>query len=398
MNSPLLQNGNAVRGFPPAAARDPERPAPPPATAPNPERAFPPETAGAAERASPLSATARAVERPAPPPAAARDPERPAPPPATARDPAPPADLDALVNSITAVEAIVAGWPEPQILTVQALKSAIEDLHKEALKRLIRALKDDPAAGARLRAALADPVIYAVLRFHGLVKAPLAERLNLALEEVRPALAGHGGGVELVEIKPPDTVELRLIGSCHGCPASGQTLTEGVEKAIRAHCPEILHIHQVSRAAPESHSGNSTRQSTDAEHRQRAGFTPDSRSDGAATLHFISPFAININAGWLDAAALAEIPEGGIAERKLKGRSVLLAKHGLQVSCFDNACAHLGMPLEMGEINDGTITCSYHGFRYLLETGECLTAPEVQLKVHAVRVTGDRIQVRLEDG
>jgi nitrite reductase/ring-hydroxylating ferredoxin subunit/Fe-S cluster biogenesis protein NfuA len=258
-------------------------------------------------------------------------------------------------------------------LTVQALKSAIEDLHKEALKRLIRALKDDPAAGVRLREALADPVVYAVLRFHGLIRAPLAERVNLALEEVRPALAGHGGGVELVAIKPPDTVDLRLIGSCHGCPASGQTLSEGVEKAIRAHCPEILHINQVSRAAPEA------------------------RSDVSSIVHFISPFALHAKAGWLDAGTLAEIREDGVTERKLKGRSVLLAKHGEQVSCFDNSCAHLGMPLEMGEVNDGVITCSYHGFKYLLETGECLTAPEVQLKVHAVRVAGNHVQVRLEE-
>jgi nitrite reductase/ring-hydroxylating ferredoxin subunit/Fe-S cluster biogenesis protein NfuA len=286
--------------------------------------------------------------------------------------PAPP-DLDDLVHSITAVESIVAGWDEAHVLTVQALKSAIEDLHKEALTRLIRALKDDPAAGTRLREALADPVVYGVLRFHGLIRAPLAERVNDALEEVRPALAGHGGGVELVAIKLPDTVELRLIGSCHGCPASGQTLSEGVEKAIRSHCPEILHINQVSRAAPES------------------------RGDGVSTVHFISPFALHVKAGWLDAGTLAEIPEGGVSERRLKERSVLLAKRGDQVSCFDNACAHLGMPLEMAEISDGIITCSYHGFKYLLETGECLTAPEVQLKVHAVRVIGSRVQVRLEE-
>jgi nitrite reductase/ring-hydroxylating ferredoxin subunit/Fe-S cluster biogenesis protein NfuA len=282
-------------------------------------------------------------------------------------------DLDALVHAITAIESIVDGWDESHALTVRALKSAIEDLHKEALKRLIRALKDDPSAGARLRDALADPVVYGVLRFHGLIKAPLADRLNLALEEVRPALAGHGGGVELVAIKPPDTVELRLIGSCHGCPASGQTLSEGVERAIRAHCPEILHINQVSRGAPESAGAN------------------------ASTVHFISPFALNAKAGWLDAGSAADIPEGAVVERKLKGRSVLLSKRGEHVSCFDNTCAHLGMPLEMGDVRDGVITCSYHGFKYLLETGECLTAPEVQLKVHAVRVTGQRVQVRLEE-
>jgi hypothetical protein len=47
----------------------------------------------------------------------------------------------------------------------------------------------------------------------------------------------------LVAIKPPDAVEIRLTGSCNGCPASGQTLTEGVEKSIRERYPEIATIH-----------------------------------------------------------------------------------------------------------------------------------------------------------
>ena len=286
-------------------------------------------------------------------------------------------DLERLAQTIAKLESIVAGWDESYVFTVQALKSAIEDLHKEALKRLIRALKNDPAAFARMREALSDQVVYGVLRFHGLVKEPLQARLEKALDEVRPFMATHGGDVELVAVKPPDTVEIRLLGSCHGCPASSQTLSEGVEKAIRAHCPEIVHINQVSRGAPEA---------------QKAA-----AKDGVSTVHFISPFALHAKSGWVDAASVDEIPEGGVTERKIKQRSVLLSKQGSRVSCFDNSCAHLGMPLEMGEIQDGVITCSYHGFQYLLETGECLTAPEVQLKVHAVRVTGDRVQVRLEE-
>jgi nitrite reductase/ring-hydroxylating ferredoxin subunit/Fe-S cluster biogenesis protein NfuA len=307
--------------------------------------------------------------------------------------------LEDLVQSIIAVESIVATWNDEQILTVQALKSSIEALHKEAFRRLIRSLQNDPAAGARLRAALADPVVYAVLRFHELIKVPLAERLNKALDEVRPTLEGHGGGVELVGFKPPDTVELRLIGSCHGCPASGQTLSEGVEKAIRAHCPEILHINQVSRRPPES--ARPPLGTTSAEF--GVGAVPNAAiataaiANASGTVHFISPFALHATTGWQDAGPLGDIPARGVRERNLQGRSVLLAKRGERVSCFDNACAHLGMPLEMAEVTDGVITCKYHGFKYLLETGECLTAPEVQLKVHAVRVTGDHVHVRLED-
>lgn len=283
------------------------------------------------------------------------------------------ADLERLVQAITRLEAVVSSWDESHALTVQALKSAIEHLHKEALLRLIRALKDDPAAAPRLREALADQVIYGVLRFHGLVKEALPARVQAALDEVRPYLQSHHGDVELVAIPAPDTVEIRLTGSCHGCPASSQTLTLGVEQALRKHCPEIVHIRQVSVAAPESAGG------------------------GVAPVHFVSPFAAAQGAPWRDVAGVAEIPDGGVLECRLDGQSLLLARAGTRVSCFDNACAHLGMPLDMGEVENGVITCAYHGFRYLLETGECLTAPEVQLRVHAVRVVGGRAQVRLQD-
>ena len=279
-------------------------------------------------------------------------------------------DLERLAGDIDKLETIVAGWDESYQLTVQALKSSIEALHKEALQRLLRALKDDPAAGAKLREALRDQVIYGVLSYHGLLRQPLNVRVEAALNEVRPFMKTHGGNVELVAVKPPDTVEIRLVGSCHGCPSSSQTLTEGVEKAIREHCPEIIHITQVSRSAP----------------------TPEGNQ-----LHFISPFAASASGGWLKAGRLEDIPLDGISERTLKDRSVLLYRAGDEVSCVDNSCAHLGMPLEMGQVADGVITCSYHGFRYLLATGECLTVPEVQLKVHAVRVVGVNVEVRIED-
>lgn len=290
-------------------------------------------------------------------------------------------DLAKLVDPIAALESLVGGWDEPARSTAQALKSAIEDLNREAFKRLIRLLKDDPAAGARLREALGDPVIYAVLLFHGLVREPLEARVHKALNEVRPFMHEHGGDVELVAIKAPDTVELRLVGSCHGCPASSQTLTEGVERALREHCPEIVHVNQVSR-----------------------GPATVSAEAGSAVLHFVSPFARHASdtvaaeaeSGWDEVLPLQDIPDGGILVREVRCRSVLFHRVGTRVSCLDNRCAHLGMELDMGEIAEGTITCPYHGFKYLLETGECLTVPEVQLTVHAVRVVGDRVQVRLE--
>lgn len=280
-------------------------------------------------------------------------------------------ELASLAARIAGLEDLVAGWEAPQADLVAALKGAIEELNREAFTRLIRYLREDPACAPRLHQAIRDPFLFGVLHFHGLVKEPLEVRLERGLEEVRPMLREHGGDVELVAVRPPDTVELRLTGACHGCPASSQTLADGVERAIRAHCPEVLHIHQVSQPAPER------------------------PAQEAQVLRFISPFARAADAGWISVCALEEIPEAGLLGRAVAGREVLLYREGARVSCVDNACAHMGMPMDGGELRDGTLRCPYHGFTYLLETGECLTVPEVQLTVHAVKVAGGQVAVRL---
>lgn len=298
----------------------------------------------------------------------------------TARDPAldeqaqhaeAAAEVARRADEIVRLQGLASGWEPGQQAVLSAIKTGIEELNAEAFRRLIRALKSDPAATQTLRGAVRDPLVYQVLLFHGLVKEPLESRVRRALDEVRPSLKEHGGDVELVAVKPPDTVEVRLIGSCQSCPSSGETLTEGVEKSIKALCPEITTVRRVSRGASET------------------------SADGTQVVHFVSPFARQLDAGWADVCALDDLPEGGIAVRTVNGRDVLLYRNGQAVSCVDNACAHMGMPLDGGQVDNGTLRCPYHGFVYALETGECLTVPEVQLAVHAVKVAGQRVAVRL---
>jgi Fe-S cluster biogenesis protein NfuA/nitrite reductase/ring-hydroxylating ferredoxin subunit len=248
---------------------------------------------------------------------------------------------------------------------VAALERAIDALHKEALTRLIRALKAEPAAAALLKQVATDPVVYLVLRHHELVRASLPERVEAALDSVRPALASHGGDVQLVRLTPPDTVTIRLLGACDGCSAAGLTLSEGVEKAIREHCPEIQRVERASGGL------------------------------NAAAVQYVSPFARGEESGWLHAAQLVELRQGDILPVVVAQRSLLLSRTDERVSCFDNACAHLGMPLDQGEVKDGVLTCPHHHFQFLIESGECLTVPEVQLRAHAARVRGDRIEVKL---
>ena len=112
-------------------------------------------------------------------------------------------------------------------------------------------------------------------------------------------------------------------------------------------------------------------------------------------MRFISPFALGAKGNWMFAGTLSDIPEGGIVATKLGGENLLLSRQGAVVTCFQNACAHLGLALDEGEVENGIITCPHHEFQYDLASGECLTAPEVQLQAHAVRVVGRRVEVRL---
>ena len=279
----------------------------------------------------------------------------------------PDARLGTWVRDIEALETIVATWSDHERNTVSALQRAIDALHKEALARIIRALKASPAAAAALKGALADPLVYGLLRHHELVRASLQERVETALESVRPSLASHGGNVELVSVDGPDAVTIRLVGSCDGCSSAELTLSAGVETAIREHCPEIQRIH-------------------------RASGGPAARPSG---VRYVSPFATSEDTGWLHAAKLIDIPDGDILPVVVESRSLLLTRTEGRVSCFDNACAHLGMPLDQGEVQDGVLTCPHHHFEYSLESGECLTVREVQLQTHAARVRGDDVEVRL---
>lgn len=281
----------------------------------------------------------------------------------------PPQSLERLLKDVESLEAIVETWDENQQRTVNALKAAIAQLNKEAFARLIRNVKCEPASMGALKQALADEVVYSVLRHHRLLKPSLHERIEEALATVRPALASHGGNVELVEVEMPSTAVVRLIGACSNCPASELTLSEGVEKAIKEHCPEITEIRRVKSLS--------------------------SCSNNEISVNFVSPFAGADDANWVFALKFSELQSGVITALEVSGRSLIMTLLEDRVVCYQNSCAHLGMPLDMGTFENGILTCPYHGFKFAAHSGECLTAPEVQLETLAVRVKDGSVEIKL---
>jgi len=275
-------------------------------------------------------------------------------------------DLAGFVGDIERLEQIVASWDEGPQAVAQAYKVAVEALNAEAFKRLIRALRTDPAALAAMKQASADEIVYAVLRRYEILKPSLNERVEQALESVRPMLKSHGGDVELVAVRPP-ALEVRFKGACDGCPASALTFHAGVKKAVQEQCPEITDIVQVKGMNAAADNG----------------------------VRFVSPFAMPDEGDWIFAGALSDFPEGAVRSMELGGQKVIVFRDGSSITCFQNACAHLGFPIDDGEVENSIITCPYHQFQYDLASGECLTAPEVQLQPHAVRVVGTKVEVRI---
>ncbi|MDY6910731.1 MAG: NifU family protein [Thermodesulfobacteriota bacterium] len=72
----------------------------------------------------------------------------------------------------------------------------------------------------------------------------MREKIEKALNKVRPMLQRDGGNVELVDVEGT-VVKVRLQGACHGCPMSQMTLKAGIERIIRQEVPEITEVQAV---------------------------------------------------------------------------------------------------------------------------------------------------------
>ena len=274
--------------------------------------------------------------------------------------------LGEMLRDIEALVAVAETWDEPARKGARARAEAIDALNAEAFRRLIRHLQGVEGMASALRSAASDEVVYAVLRRHGILRPSLFERVDEALNSVRPMLASHGGDAELVSVDEA-AATVRFLGACDGCPASALTFYAGVKKAIQEQVPQITEVKQAKGLG----------------------------GGGGDQVHFTSPFAAYQNDEWSRAADLTDVPDGETRVFDVDGHSVFVSRFGDRVTCFENACAHMGMAMDGGEIADGFITCPYHQFQYSLVSGECLTAPEVQLQPHGVRVVGDRIEVRV---
>ena len=178
----------------------------------------------------------------------------------------------------------------------------------------------------------ADPLVGGLMVLHDLHPDDVAARVEAGLEQVRPYLASHGGGVQLLGVSG-DVAQLQLEGSCDGCGSSQVTLQHAVEGAVLEAAPEIARI-EVEGAVG---AGNGTN-----------GLIP------AESLSLRRKVA---DAGWEPLPDPSVADDDTVTTRDVRGTRVAVVRLGDQLFAYRDACASCAGSLAGGRLQGEVLAC-----------------------------------------
>jgi nitrite reductase/ring-hydroxylating ferredoxin subunit len=90
---------------------------------------------------------------------------------------------------------------------------------------------------------------------------------------------------------------------------------------------------------------------------------------------------------------LGELQPGSSIEKRIMARRIAVFNVGGSLYGIESDCKHMKASLTTGEIAGGVLTCSWHGWKYDLETGECLGRPGMRLRRYEVIIEQGNIYV-----
>jgi nitrite reductase (NADH) small subunit/3-phenylpropionate/trans-cinnamate dioxygenase ferredoxin subunit len=95
-------------------------------------------------------------------------------------------------------------------------------------------------------------------------------------------------------------------------------------------------------------------------------------------------------------ANIADIPEGAGREFQIGEQFVAIFRYNGQFYALEDTCPHAGAPLNNGQVQNGTVTCLWHGWRFNLHDGACINLPRgCNVPTYPVTVRGHELYITL---
>jgi Fe-S cluster biogenesis protein NfuA/nitrite reductase/ring-hydroxylating ferredoxin subunit len=244
------------------------------------------------------------------------------------------------------------------------LIAAIVQMYGAGLERIVGALMEAGADGERIAVSLAeDELVGTLLLIHDLHPVPLEQRVQDALDSVRPYMESHGGNVELLSLDH-GVARIHLRGSCSDCSASSVTLELAIKQALEQMAPDLEGL-EVEGIAPSTE-------------------LPVVMSGPAA-----APM-------WLDVESVASLEDGSLAAVRVAGSDLLVANVDGSLLAYRDSCAACGAPLHDGLLLAGALSCPECARSFFLPSaGRSMDDDRMQLEPVPLLREDGRVKVAL---
>ncbi len=277
------------------------------------------------------------------------------------------------------------------------LVSAVVAMYGAGLERIFSSPE-----GERLAASLSeDPVVATLLLIHDLHPVPLEQRVQEALQTVRPYMESHGGNVEFLGLED-GVARLHLRGSCSDCSASTVTLELAIKRALEEAAPDLVGL-EVQGVAPQM-SGLALPMS-DSGLPMATGLSSGEASAGAPSgielpVVMAGPDGpappTTVPPAWVDVDSVAALGVGALTDVRVGEAELVVANVEGTLLAYRNRCAACGEALHDGALTEGALACpSCHRSFFLPRAGRSLDDEKLQLEPVPLLRERDHVRVAL---
>ena len=233
-------------------------------------------------------------------------------------------DAQQLVERVQELQARLEGSsPSPTRDMAEELTSAVVQMYGAGLERIVGSLVAFGDEGERILAGLAgDPLVATLLLIHDLHPTSLEQRVQAALDSVRPYMESHGGNVELLSLEH-GVARIHLRGSCSDCSASSVTLELAIKQALEEMAPDLegLEVEGIKAELP---------------------------------ILMSEPAPAPV---WVDVESVASLADGSLAAVSVAGSDLVVANVDGSLLAYRDRCASCGAGLHDGLLLAGALSC-----------------------------------------